>query len=510
MEGIMHRARRILLVLAVLFLISSPAIATTYYVPDDFSTIQAALDAATGGDIIVVRDGTYTGAGNKNLDFKGKALTLQSENGPETCIIDCEGSGRAFYFHSGEASTSIINGFTFMNGRANYGGSIYCSSSSPTISNCYIRGNAADIDGGGIYCRDSSSPTIGNCTIDGNSALNYNGGGIYCVFSSSPIITNCIFTENWTNHSGGGIHLTAGSSAKISNCIINNNVAHIYHGGGIVCADHSSPTILNCTISGNSASSQGGGIYCRDPSSPIISNCTISDNTAGVTSGGLYSENSSPAVNGCIFWQDAAPTAPEIGLYLFASVTVAFSDIEGGAMAVYADSGSTLDWESGNIDADPLFMGASDYHLSIGSPCIDAGIDIGIYEDIDGDIRPQGEGFDIGADEFVFAPSLLQINLQSPTDGSILSAPPIFTWIADAGESNAYAVDFSLPPLVPFWSTYENMHLIIYDTTWTMPLWMWDRIPSGKRVYWRVRGVDLSLKPLSVIESDEVWSFYKE
>jgi len=57
--------------------------------------------------------------------------------------------------------------------------------------------------------------------------------------------------------------------------------------------------------------------------------------------------------------------------------------------------------ESGNIDADPLFVGGGDYHLATGSPCIDAGMTTAVTDDIDGDARPQGSAYDIGFDEYV-------------------------------------------------------------------------------------------------------------
>lgn len=60
--------------------------AATIYVPDDYATIQEAVDAANAGDTIIVRDGTY----RENIDVK-KRLTLKSEKGSENCIVQAAG-----------------------------------------------------------------------------------------------------------------------------------------------------------------------------------------------------------------------------------------------------------------------------------------------------------------------------------------------------------------------------------------------------------------------------------
>jgi len=144
--------------------------------------------------------------------------------------------------------------------------------------------------------------------------------------------------------------------------------------------------VTNCTITGNSARDVGGGLRCYE-SSITITNCTISGNIADISGGGIYCGVSDPTITNCILWGDSAPNGPEI--YVCSGLPVIiYSDVQGG-------------WSGeGNIDADPLFLGGGDYHLTLRSPCIDSGTDAWIYTDIDGEARPLGIGFDMGADEY--------------------------------------------------------------------------------------------------------------
>ena len=124
--------------------------------PGQYATLQEGLDAATNGDTVLIYDGTYAGAGNVNLDFNGKELTLVSINGSSAVTIDCgnvDGT-RAFRFHNNETSTSVIDGLTIRNGKiasGNGGGILIESGASPTILNCKIIDCQSEGDGGGIY-----------------------------------------------------------------------------------------------------------------------------------------------------------------------------------------------------------------------------------------------------------------------------------------------------------------------------------------------------------------------
>ena len=162
-----------------------------------FDAIQEAIDAASDGDTIIVLDGTYTGSGNRNVNFNGKAVGLCSQNGPDNCVIDCRGSEedshRGFFFHNGEDERSVVAGFTITGGYHPEGAAIACHDSSPTIMNNIIAGNTSETDGGGIYC-SGAMPVVVNNTLTGNTAAR-RGGGIACD-DSFAIVTGSIVRAN--------------------------------------------------------------------------------------------------------------------------------------------------------------------------------------------------------------------------------------------------------------------------------------------------------------------------
>jgi len=303
------------------------AVPTYANVPENHTTLQAAIDAATNGDTITVAPGTYTGENNKNLDFKGKSITLVCDSESADCTIDCENSGRGLYFHSNEDENSMLSGFVITNGNVSkMGGGILCVSSSPTITNCVITHNTARWarggNGGGIACVDAS-PKIVHTTIQYNEA-NFNGSGIYCRGNSNPVLDGCIISYNLKALYGGGISAHEQSNLTIINSLLYGNSAR-QGGGGLSCT--SSPTIQNSVVSNNSAkdgggiasyfsaptidsslisnnsAENGGGIAAQALSKPIITNSSITNNAASKKGSGvsLY-PSAEPTITGCTIW----------------------------------------------------------------------------------------------------------------------------------------------------------------------------------------------------------------
>ncbi|MCD5401321.1 right-handed parallel beta-helix repeat-containing protein [candidate division NPL-UPA2 bacterium] len=175
-------------------------------VPGDYPTIQAAIDAAEDGDVIVVEPGTY----RENIDFMGKAITLRSTapDDPEVVaatIINGGNNGSVVTFRTGETAESVLSGFTITGGSGTLvmrkgiggylGGGILVMMASPTIKNNTITGNTAQDGGGGIAVLDDSSPTIKNNTITGNTAWGA-GDEIAVIGNSFPTLTGNTITGN--------------------------------------------------------------------------------------------------------------------------------------------------------------------------------------------------------------------------------------------------------------------------------------------------------------------------
>lgn len=402
-------------------------------VPSDDWSIQTAVDSARDGDTIIVAPGVY----RENIDFKGKEIILRSQDPDdrevvEATIIQAKDPRPTVSFMNGETSYVMLEGFTIRNGLGSR--AIHIEASSPTISNNIIK----DSTGGGIFCGNGCSSLITGNVIESNASDNV-GGGIEC-YLSSPLIENNILSANKAD-SGAGIFAWFSSPSILNNTITKNEITNRSGSGGGIGLDHFSiATVKHNIIRGNRAGNTGGGIYI-DSSSPLIDSNIIVENEAAAGGGVYLFLNSSPdIVNNIIAGNTASQyCAGGICVYLLSSPNIVHNTIAfntAGSYGVCSGIGAyvnstlfvtnTILWNKdsnvchdafsdvvaaysnvryswrgeGNISQDPLFIGNEDYHLQPGSPCIDAGTDAGVYTDIDGDQRPQGAGFDIGADEY--------------------------------------------------------------------------------------------------------------
>ena len=387
-------------VLAAYWWAPTSADARTIGVPSDHSTLQAGIDAASVGDTVLVAPGTYTGLGNKNLDFGGTDLVLLSEAGAEATVIDCEGEGRGLLFQSGETRAAVLDGFTITHGGPGapwpaHGGGIACYQASPTITHCIVSKNNHPgwFGGGGGMTVMESSALVTHCTIIGNEYEGSpgSGGGVSILYSTSdPLFVNCTIAENVASlFGGGGFYVASGASATFVDCRITGNRS-LSHGGGAYLGSFGEPGIalVNCQISHNTVVFWGGGIH-RNSGDVTLMNCTIAGNAvddnyrqgAGISSSSVVEARLE--LTNSVVWGNV-PDA------IWGDPTVSYSNIEGGYEG------------ERNIDAAPLFADAAndDYHLSDGSPCIDTGTAEGAPDtDFEGDVRPIGDGVDMGVDE---------------------------------------------------------------------------------------------------------------
>lgn len=344
-------------------------------IPTDYGTIQAGIDAAQELDTVLVAPGTYSGEGNRDLDFKGKNIKLISD-GIGQATIDCGGSPtephRAVYLHNEEDTSSLIDGF-------------------------YITGAYVSQGWQGAISLFSGA-TIRNCAIVGNVSSGLTASAVAPNYKRYRVVVEyCLFMENIN-----GIQAVADIQLNNSQ-FINNDIAGLY------LFDMDTVTVDSCLFAGN-------GAYGIHTSTGSWGEYSITNNTIVLNGKGLY------------FWYDppkeVAAGAPAFQLSHISRNLVAFNQetgIEGDGLGfvgvvvecnnAYGNSGGDYDsWVSwgpypgdtlGNISADPQFCDLDTaYSVSNLSPCLpennSCGVMIGAFgigcylTEICGDVNGNG------------------------------------------------------------------------------------------------------------------------
>ena len=422
-----------------------------------YNNVQDAVDAATEGDLIKVAEGTYTGVsareGVTQTVYLSKTLTIQGgyQTGdwdtpnPEvhTTILDAQGQGRVFFIT--QSDNILIDGLDITGGDASgqpggmndAGGGVECwSVNALTLSNNHIFGNTASGTGGGIYTGFCSGDIIGN-TFNNNSTSG-GGGGLAIHASGGGLVnvTGNIFEFNnakqggglWVDNSsarlyrnsfiqntasfGGGLFLYLGGpigtvSLLNENKILSNTADH---GGGIFITNDEGGggvTLTNTDIADNQAIVEGAGVYITTAPSVHMLHTTLANNVGGDGCGVCIGELT-------LFpWQVSGPstvtftntilTNQIIGLGITGGSTVNINSIlwHSDPITVSQSITATLVVQNQHT-GDPAFLNpdGGDYHIGKASAARDTGVPSGVTHDIDGERRPMGPAWDMGADEF--------------------------------------------------------------------------------------------------------------
>ena len=392
------------------------------------TNIQDAVNAADPGDTVWVTNGVYDGGyGLVNGDSTTrvavtKALVLRSVNGPTVTVITGDiltDRIRCVYLTNG----ATLSGFTLRDGAAQIpsgpdfeksGGGIY-GEPGAIVSNCVIVGNYAynlggGACGGGTYFDTqfisnhanhgggACSGVFYRCTFSNNWATWYGGGtraGYFfqCRLNNNQaregggayqaVLTNCWLEGNTATNLGGGA-----TRSILDNCTLARNSCQAY-GGGL-----SYSFFRACCLSNNSATTNGGGAYgCTGICSVVTynqaydgggtylglySNCLFTYNWVNASGGGAYNCE----LYQCTMATNTGNSGGGGAKYGTVRNCIAYYN-RGGTDVSRNLSGATVSYScsmplatgDGNITNAPLFADsvAGDYHLQVGSPCIDSG-----------------------------------------------------------------------------------------------------------------------------------------
>lgn len=409
---------------AMILLASANAFGWTNWVPDDYPTLEDAINATVDGDTVGVREGVHYAS---FIEFGGKAITVRSADPQDANVVSAtivDGCGvYSLVLNRNENSGCVLWGLTFTNG------GVDAQAQSPLIKNCYFRDNNLNRYEGALRI-SLGSPMVQHCRFSNNNGAQY-GSAVYSD-GGQPTFNDCLFEVN-DARVGGALYLKG--DAILQRCNFRFNTAQ--DGGGGIRAVNGDLVMFRCSFYGNSSQYRGGAVemYYANPN---MTNCSFLFNRA-TTGGAIYATDEFDVVNSLFALNSATESggaiyADIVGTVTLENCTVADNttetaweyDIDGNSPSAYVRVHNSIlrgAWVvnkyvlrarysnieggvrgQGNIDEEPNFVAYDgfDYVLAPSSPCVDAGdptIEDGIYDSHPSwpEWYPNGSRSDMGA-----------------------------------------------------------------------------------------------------------------
>ncbi len=355
-----------------------------------FRTILEGVQAAADGDTVLLADGLYSGTGNKNITLT-RRVEVRSQNGPETCVIDLEGSGRAFLVNTHDVLELRFAGLTIE--RASNSsillGTYASNDIEVLIESCVFRDNQSSSVGAALALTRGRT-RVRDCIFLRNEVLEWSharGGAIEA--GGALELFDCRFEDNRARFGGAvAIFSSDVKAARVQSCVFTGNEALIA-GGAISHAGSGALAIANCSMVGNSAP-RGGVLDLTWAGSVALEASTLLANHAAKGSVLHISDGGRAHISNSILWGNTSIDGALAQLTGAGSgLEIAYSTLERGPVPpVRMSLGATLTWGGGNLSVDPQLVAAGSGQLSALSPCIDAGSNPQLTQDavdLDGD-----------------------------------------------------------------------------------------------------------------------------
>jgi uncharacterized repeat protein (TIGR01451 family) len=454
--------------------------------PDcQYSSIQAAVDAATDGTVVKVAAGHYTGVHARpappvypwpapggtitQVVYISNTLTLRGgyaapgfaeppdpEAHPTT--VDAEDQGRALFIGGSGSISVTVEGLRITGAGVNdeiwesaKGGGITVVGATATIRNNRLYDNVG-VQGGGLYLWGSSAIII-DSTINGNMGLD--GAGL-AVESSQATVRGNVISANHAPSYGGGIWVRDGSEADLRDNIITSNQA--CDGGGVqLSGGHT--VLINNVIADNELRSecmQGSGLSIWGASAQLL-HTTIARNTGGQGSGvWVHCVQTNPWTKDCstLALTNTVLVSHSVGISVTGGNTVTVDSVLWHDTPITVSQSVTAAVAAQNQHSgDPAFA-LDGYHLTATSAAIDRGVDAGVADDIDGDARPAGARPDLGADETEAVADLGLVKSDGP-DPAVVGQPLTYTLVV-VNNGPATAVGVVVTETLPANATFDS------------------------------------------------------